>query len=86
MKIWLKMKTSDTKQTRKSVLNLYIKLFLIYGFLFGLLMTAWEYYDTKHINIWKQIFQGISFGAVMSWINVMAQRRAWSIKEKDNFQ
>ncbi len=56
--------------------KLYLQSFFIYGIAFGLLMSLWEYLDEEKINIWKQIFQGVFFGGLMSWTTVTAQKRA----------
>jgi len=62
---------------------LYIKTFLLYSVLFGAIMSVWEYYDTGHVNIIKQVFQSMFFGSILSWTNVTAKRRAMSEEEKE---
>ena len=59
----------------KAITKVYLKTFLVYGLLFGSMMTLWEYFETEEINIWKQIFQGSIFGVLMSWTTVTAQKR-----------
>ena len=46
-------------------------------------MSVWEYYDTGHVNIIKQVFQSMFFGSILSWTNVTAKRRAMSEEEKE---
>ena len=70
----------------KRIRILYLKTFLLYTFLFGAIMSAWEYYDAGHINIIKQVFQSMFFGSIMSWTNVTAKRRAMSEEEKKEKQ
>ncbi len=60
----------------KITTKLYLKSFFIYGIIFGLIMTLWEYIDEEKINLWKQVFQGAFFGVFMSWTTVTAQKRA----------
>ena len=60
----------------KMTTKLYLKSFVLYGLIFGLIMAVWEYIDEGKINIWKQIFQGVFFGGFMSWTTVTAQKRA----------
>ena len=59
----------------KITTKLYLKSFFIYGIIFGLIMTLWEYIDEEKINLLKQIFQGVFFGGIMSWTTVTAQKR-----------
>jgi hypothetical protein len=68
------------------MLKLYLKAFLSYAVIFGVLMTLWEYYDTGNIIIRKQVLQAVLFGAVMSYANIKAIRRARSIGEKEDIE
>ncbi|MGM0408190.1 MAG: hypothetical protein ACQERU_09400 [Bacteroidota bacterium] len=60
----------------KTVTKICLKSFFLYGTIFGLLMTLWEYIDEEKINIWKQIFQGVLFGGLMSWTTITSHKRA----------
>ncbi|MCY1636499.1 hypothetical protein [Marinifilum sp. D737] len=60
----------------KVTTKLYLKSFFIYGIIFGLIMTLWEYIDEEKINLWRQVFQGVFFGGFMSWATVTAHKRA----------
>ncbi|MFO7851067.1 MAG: hypothetical protein R6U04_07075 [Bacteroidales bacterium] len=59
-----------------TVTRLYLKSFFVYGIIFALLMTLWEYIDEEKINIWKQIFQGAIFGGLMSWTTIRSHKQA----------
>ncbi len=48
----------------------YLKLFLIYGLTFGLLMTLWDYLDEGKVDIIKLIFMTVFFGGFMSWTTI----------------
>ncbi len=66
--------------------KLYVKQFLLYFFIFGALMSAWEYYDSGEVNILKQVVISIIYAALMTWAYVTAKRKARSKKEKDQFE
>jgi hypothetical protein len=54
----------------KKINRFYLKLFLIYGLTFGLLMTLWDYVDEGEIDIIKLIFMTVFFGGFMSWTTI----------------
>ena len=57
------------------LIKLYLKPFLITGLTFGLLVALWDYFDRGEIDFIKLIFMTVSFGALMSWRTVAAQKR-----------
>lgn len=59
----------------KSITRIYLKLFLSYGFIFGLVMSLWEYIDEGEINLWKTVFMIIFFGGFMSWTSVKSMKK-----------
>jgi hypothetical protein len=67
----------------KQVTKLYLRSFFMCGLTFGLLMTIWEYIDAEKISIWKQIIQGVIFGAFMSWFTVRSQIKTISKNGKE---
>jgi len=60
----------------KIKINDYLKTFIIGSIVYGLLTTAWEYFDSTEINVWKLIVQSMSGGALFSFFFVTAIRRA----------
>src|SRR5690554_5447791 len=54
----------------RKINRIYLKLFLIYGLTFGLLMTLWDYLDEGEIDIIKLIFMTVFFGGFMSWTTI----------------
>ncbi len=54
----------------KAITTIYLKLFLVYGLTFGLLMSVWDYIDEGEINLWKTAFLILFFGGFMSWTSV----------------
>jgi len=54
----------------RKINRFYLKLFLIYGLTFGLLMTLWDYLDEGKVDIIKLIFMTVFFGGFMSWTTI----------------
>lgn len=54
----------------------YLKLFLISGFSYGLMMSLWDFLDEGTVNIWSSLFQAVFFGSIMSWITIKAHENA----------
>lgn len=50
----------------------YLKLFLISGLSYGLLMSLWDFLDEGVVYIWSSLFQAAFFGSIMSWITIKA--------------
>ncbi len=60
----------------KSITSIYLKLFLAYGLIFGMLMSLWDYLDKGEISFLKTIFMIVFFGGFMSWTSVKNMKRS----------
>jgi hypothetical protein len=58
------------------VTKIYLKLFLSYGLIFGILLTLWDYIDEGEINLWKTTFMIFFFGGFMSWTSVKSMKNS----------
>ena len=59
----------------RKINRIYLKLFLIYGLTFGLLMTLWDYLDEGEIDIIKLLFMTVFFGGFMSWTTIKSLKK-----------
>lgn len=62
-----------TKQM-KPITRLYLKVFLLTGVPYGLLMTLWDVMEGKEFQLWKFLFLTFFFGITMSWLLVSQMR------------
>lgn len=60
----------------KRITKIYLKLFLSYGLIFGILMSLWDYIDEGEINLLKTAFMIIFFGGFMSWTSVKSMKKS----------
>ena len=59
----------------------FIKWFLIFGIAFGLLTVLFDYFQGKSILILKNIFGGLIFGLLMSFLKIRSEKRRKKDKE-----
>ncbi len=58
------------------ITKIYLKLFLFYGLIFGVINLLWYYIDKGEINVLKIIFLIIFFGGFMSWSSVKSIKKS----------
>ncbi len=59
----------------------FIKWFLIFGIAFGLLTVLFDYFQGKSILILKNIFGGLIFGLLMSFLKIRSEKLPKKDKE-----